>query len=97
MPASRMDRSVHIRADPCPIAVICSKGSPHAAIQKSMLDSGDRCFLQFIPAKYPDRPRYEKLCKEMAEMIVAIQPKDGLWRPSLLDPGSDPEPETSRA
>jgi len=56
---------------------------------------GIACVLQFMPAKYPDRPRYEKLFKEMAEKIVAIQPKDGLWRPSLLDPGSYPEPETS--
>jgi rhamnogalacturonyl hydrolase YesR len=31
----------------------------------------------------------------MAEKILVIQPQDGLWRPSLLDPGSYPEPETS--
>lgn len=51
--------------------------------------------LQYMPATYPDRPRYEKLFKEMAERIRAIQPQDGLWRPSLLDPGSYSQPETS--
>jgi rhamnogalacturonyl hydrolase YesR len=51
--------------------------------------------LQFMPANYPDRPRYVKLFMEMAEKVMAIQPKDGLWRPSLLNPARYPEPETS--
>ncbi|MCI0512642.1 DUF4861 family protein, partial [candidate division KSB1 bacterium] len=33
--------------------------------------------------------------KEMAAKLAAIQPPDGLWRPSLLDPDSYPHPETS--
>jgi rhamnogalacturonyl hydrolase YesR len=51
--------------------------------------------LQFMPETYPDRPRYMRLFKEMAEKIKIIQSQDGLWRPGLLDPGSYPEPETS--
>jgi rhamnogalacturonyl hydrolase YesR len=51
--------------------------------------------LEYMPADYPDRPRYVKLFREMAEKIIAVQPHDGLWRPSLLDPASYPEPETS--
>ena len=31
----------------------------------------------------------------MAEKIAAIQPPDGFWRTSLLDPDSYPAPETS--
>ncbi|HDS84118.1 MAG TPA: DUF4861 domain-containing protein [Phycisphaerales bacterium] len=51
--------------------------------------------LEEMPADYPDRPRYEKLFREMAAKIIAIQPDDGLWRASLLDPDSYPTKETS--
>jgi unsaturated rhamnogalacturonyl hydrolase len=52
--------------------------------------------LQFMPEDYPDRARYVRLLKEIAESIVASQsPSDGLWRVSLLDPSSYPPPETS--
>jgi unsaturated rhamnogalacturonyl hydrolase len=52
--------------------------------------------LQFMPEDYPDRARYVRLLKEMIESIVVSQsPSDGLWRASLLDPGSYPSPETS--
>lgn len=51
--------------------------------------------LEEMPADYPDRPYYEKLYKEMAARLVKIQPEDGMWRPSLLDPESFPVPESS--
>jgi rhamnogalacturonyl hydrolase YesR len=48
-----------------------------------------------LPAGYPERPFYEGLFKEMAARIVSLQPDDGLWRASLLDPGSYPGGEVS--
>ncbi|MDR2982152.1 MAG: glycoside hydrolase family 88 protein [Puniceicoccales bacterium] len=51
--------------------------------------------LQYMPADYPERPRYEKLFKDMAAKLITLQDKDGCWRTSLLDPGSFPAPETS--
>lgn len=42
--------------------------------------------LDDMPADYKHRPFYEKLYKEMAAKILKIQPEDGLWRTSLLDP-----------
>ncbi len=51
--------------------------------------------LEEMPANYPERPRYEKLFREMAAKIISIQPEDGLWRASLLDPDSYPPKETS--
>ncbi len=51
--------------------------------------------LQRMPADYPDRARYEKQFKDMAERIAGLQQSDGLWRASLLDPGSYPNPEIS--
>lgn len=51
--------------------------------------------LEEMPDDYPDRPRYETLYKEMAARLIAIQPEDGLWRASLLDPGSYPVGEAS--
>jgi rhamnogalacturonyl hydrolase YesR len=51
--------------------------------------------LQYLPMNYPDRPRFEKLFKEMAEKILTCQQPDGLWRSSLLDPESYPLKETS--
>jgi rhamnogalacturonyl hydrolase YesR len=51
--------------------------------------------LEEMPADYPDRPYYEKLYREMAARLVEIQPEDGMWRPSLLDPESFPVPESS--
>ena len=51
--------------------------------------------LERMPADYPDRPKYEKQFKDMAQRIAALQPSDGLWRASLLDPGSYPNPEIS--
>jgi unsaturated rhamnogalacturonyl hydrolase len=51
--------------------------------------------LQFLPMNSPDRPRFEKLFKEMAEKILTCQQPDGLWRASLLDPERYPLKETS--
>lgn len=41
-----------------------------------------------LPHNYTQRHFYEHLFKEMAERIVGLQSKDGLWRSSLLNPQS---------
>jgi rhamnogalacturonyl hydrolase YesR len=51
--------------------------------------------LEVMPLDYPQRKFYEQQFKEMAARIAGLQPADGLWRPSLLDPESYPLPETS--
>lgn len=51
--------------------------------------------LQELPKKYPNRPFYENLYKEMAARILSLQQEDGLWRASLLDPASYPGGEVS--
>jgi rhamnogalacturonyl hydrolase YesR len=51
--------------------------------------------LELMPADYPSRSRYITLFREMAERIASLQHPDGLWRASLLDPETFPEPETS--
>jgi unsaturated rhamnogalacturonyl hydrolase len=51
--------------------------------------------LQFLPMNHPDRPRFEKLFRDMAGKILSCQQPDGLWRASLLDPASYPAKETS--
>ena len=51
--------------------------------------------LQYLPTNHPDRPRFEQLFKDMADKILTCQQPDGLWRASLLDPGSFPLKETS--
>lgn len=51
--------------------------------------------LERMPANYPDRAKYEQQFKDMAERIAPLQQPDGLWRASLLDPGSYPNPEIS--
>ena len=51
--------------------------------------------LQYLPKNNPSYPKYVALLKEMAASVKAIQSKDGLWRPSLLDPEEVPHPETS--
>lgn len=42
--------------------------------------------LEDMPQDYKHRPFYEGLFKEMAARILELQPKDGLWRTSLLAP-----------
>lgn len=51
--------------------------------------------LDYMPANYPDRPKYIQLFKEMAGKIKTLQQEDGSWRTSLLDPASYPSKETS--
>jgi len=51
--------------------------------------------LERMPADYPDRAKYEKQFKEIAERVAGLQQSDGLWRASLLDPDSYPNPEIS--
>jgi rhamnogalacturonyl hydrolase YesR len=51
--------------------------------------------LKELPADSPLRPKYIALFKEMAAKTLAIQSKDGLWRPGLLDADSYPLPEVS--
>jgi rhamnogalacturonyl hydrolase YesR len=51
--------------------------------------------LERMPDDYPSRARYIDQYKQMAEHIAALQPADGVWRASLLDPGSYSNPEIS--
>lgn len=51
--------------------------------------------LERMPKDYPDRDKFVKQYREMAERIAALQPSDGLWRASLLDAGAYPNPEIS--
>ena len=51
--------------------------------------------LERMPANYPARSKYERQFKDMAERVAALQQPDGLWRASLLDPASYPNPEVS--
>ncbi len=51
--------------------------------------------LQYLPPQDPARPRYVAQFRAMAKKLAGIQPADGLWRASLLDPGSCPLGEAS--
>jgi len=51
--------------------------------------------LEEMPEDYPDRAKYVTLYQEMAAKIVAIQPEEGLWHSSLLDPVAYPTKEAS--
>ena len=51
--------------------------------------------LERMPTTYPDRAKYIQQYREMAERISGLQQSDGLWRASLLDPASYPNPEIS--
>ena len=51
--------------------------------------------LQYLPMNSPERPRFERLFKDMADKIVSLQQPDGLWRASLLDAEDFPTPEAS--
>ncbi|MGC4232315.1 MAG: glycoside hydrolase family 88 protein [Niabella sp.] len=48
-----------------------------------------------LPKDYHKRPFYENLFVELAHSIANLQPMDGLWRASLLDPDSYPGGEVS--
>lgn len=51
--------------------------------------------LDRMPPNYPSRAKYIEQYKQIAERIAALQPSDGVWRASLLDPASYPNPEIS--
>jgi rhamnogalacturonyl hydrolase YesR len=51
--------------------------------------------METLPANDPDRSRYLAQFKEMSEVILALQGRDGLWRSGLLDPDSYALPEVS--
>ena len=51
--------------------------------------------LEYLPADYPERPRFVTLFKDLARRVAHLQRPDGYWRVSLLDPESFPVPETS--
>lgn len=51
--------------------------------------------LEEMPKNYENRDFYVKLYKEMAAKIKDIQPADGLWRVSLLEPEAWDHGETS--
>ena len=51
--------------------------------------------LQKMPKDYPNRAFYVDLFKTMAAKLKSLQPKDGLWRSSLLDPEAYPHGEVS--
>ena len=51
--------------------------------------------LQKLPADYENREFYEDLFKKMAAKLKSIQPEDGMWRSSLLDPEAYPHGEVS--
>jgi unsaturated rhamnogalacturonyl hydrolase len=51
--------------------------------------------IQRLPGYSPLRAKYIALYRVMAERIAALQPPDGVWRASLLDPDAYPAPEIS--
>jgi rhamnogalacturonyl hydrolase YesR len=51
--------------------------------------------LQQMPEDYENRGFYEDLFIKMAEKLKSIQPEDGMWRSSLLDPEAYPHGEVS--
>lgn len=51
--------------------------------------------LQYLPDDYLQREKYITMYRLLAEKIIPFQFDDGLWRTSLLDADSFPEPETS--
>lgn len=51
--------------------------------------------LQRMPADSPLRAKYLNQYRDVAEKIAGLQPPDGLWRTSLLDPAAYPAPEIS--
>jgi len=51
--------------------------------------------IQRLPDNSPLRTKCIALYRVLAERIAALQPSDGLWRASLLDPDAYPAPEIS--
>jgi unsaturated rhamnogalacturonyl hydrolase len=57
--------------------------------------AGLALLIQRLPSDSPLRAKYIALYRHMAERVAALQPSDGLWRASLLDPDAYPAPEIS--
>jgi Predicted unsaturated glucuronyl hydrolase involved in regulation of bacterial surface properties, and related proteins len=51
--------------------------------------------LEELPPDYSNRSFYVQNYRDMADKIISLQQADGLWRSSLLDPGSYPGGEGS--
>jgi len=51
--------------------------------------------LTYLPKENPDYLRFLTLYRTMAESIVQVQGRDGLWRANLADPKEYPNPESS--
>lgn len=51
--------------------------------------------LKYLPVDYPERNKYLKIFKEMAESLKDRQLDDGYWRMNLDDPEDYSKPETS--
>ncbi len=51
--------------------------------------------LENIPLEHHNRAKYEDLFRKLMTRLAAAQQSDGLWRPSVLDPKSQPYKETS--
>lgn len=51
--------------------------------------------LEEMPKDVPARTKYERLFQQLAARVAALQPADGMWRSSLLDPEANPAPESS--
>ena len=51
--------------------------------------------LEQLKPEDPARAKYIKQLQEMSAALAAIQPSDGIWRPSLLDADDYTEPEAS--
>ncbi|MBU6408799.1 MAG: DUF4861 family protein, partial [Verrucomicrobia bacterium] len=51
--------------------------------------------LQYLPMNDPQRPRFVRLFRQMAEKILTLQQPDGLWPAALLDAKDYPAKETS--
>jgi len=57
--------------------------------------AGLALLMDHLPPNHRDRPFYEGLFQEMTVAVIGAQQSDGLWRPSLADPGHIPVGETS--
>ncbi len=51
--------------------------------------------IEDMPDYYPSKSKYIELYVQMAERITGLQPSDGMFRSSLLDPESYESPEAS--
>jgi rhamnogalacturonyl hydrolase YesR len=51
--------------------------------------------LEHFPKDHPSRAKYEDIFRKMMTRLAGAQQSDGLWRPSVLDPDTQPFKETS--